>query len=109
VHETHVPRAELKIAVEHLEVRPQRVSVLYADRGDQLPARCDACNVACGICDLDALRIELLGHAVNRGEFRLGIGLRARVTFGRAGRLADEHDEEAGVEAAGCHLRQVDL
>ena len=109
VDEPDVAGAKLVVAVEHLEVAAERVAVLDADRRDELARGSDARNVGRRIGELDAVRVELLGHAVDGGELGQRVGLRASVAFVRASRLADEHDEEAGVETAGRHLRQIDL
>ena len=53
--------------------------------------------------------MELVGHAVDRGELRERVVARLRITRVRARALRHVHDEERGGETAAAHLLEVHL
>ena len=74
--EPHVARAKRVVPFEQPEIAAQREAVLDADGGDELAAGGDARDVCGAVGDLDAIRIDLVGHATDGIELRHRVGLR---------------------------------
>ena len=116
VRERHVPAAAVPELLHPLDIGAERVAVLDADDGDLLAALRDPRDVGGGQRELDVVRGDLLRQTVDRVELRDRRLVRAvvsgrlkRVGHLRRIRLADVHDHERDVQAAGLHLRQIDL
>ena len=109
VCQRHIASTQFVIGGEQREVFPDDISVLDPDGGDALAALVDPDDVSSRVCEFDPVGVHLVGHAMDGVEFRHRIFFGLPVVRRRPLRLAHVHDEEADIELAFLHFRDVDL
>jgi hypothetical protein len=95
VRQRHVARAEIVVGLDERQIVPDHPAVFDADPGDQLARIVNAHRVVRRVRDLDEIRVHLLGHAVDGGEFVHRTFFGDGISAVRTRALADVDGEDA--------------
>ena len=108
VHQAEHPQPLAVVGVQQFRVGTQRVSVFHADKHHALALGCDAPGVVGGKGEGEAVGVAI-DHITDARERRQPIGAGVGAAFFGARTLWGVDREEAAIQAAFAHTRQVDL
>ena len=109
VNEAEIARAQTVIDIEQFGRTAGDIGILDADQCDALALAMETANVGRGAGEADFIRIQIIRHTANGGEFCKGLGGGPCMTRIVARALPRIDDEEDRVEPAFAHARQIDL